>query len=86
MVSVSQGTRQENPWIEFEQNLEHEWGFRHFQKEHQKVDTSGGGNYYQNSCRSRFSGVYLIFEVFQDIWHSNTEIRVYTGMLPCLFP
>ena len=26
-----------------------------------------------NSCRSRFSGVYLVFEVFQDSWCSNKE-------------
>ena len=42
--------------------------------------------YYQNSCRSRFSGVYLGFEVFQDAWRSNKEILVYPGMLPCLVP
>ena len=29
--------------------------------------------YYQNSCLSRFSGVYLIFEVFQDAWRANKE-------------
>ena len=29
--------------------------------------------YYLNSCRSRFSGVYLVLEVFQDTWHSNKE-------------
>ena len=27
--------------------------------------------YYQNSCQSHFSGVYVVFEVFQDTWHSN---------------
>ena len=42
--------------------------------------------YYLNSCRSRFSGVYLVFEVFQDTWRSNKEILVHTGMLPCLVP
>ena len=25
---------------------------------------------YLNSCQSRFSGVYLVFKVFQDTWHS----------------
>ena len=29
--------------------------------------------YYQDSWQSRFSGVYLVFEVFQDAWHSNKE-------------
>ena len=38
--------------------------------------------YCQYSCQSRFSGVYLVFEVFQDTSHSNKEILVYTGMLP----
>ena len=34
-----------------------------------------------------FSGVYLDFKVFQDIWYSNKEkILVYTGALPCLVP
>ena len=33
-----------------------------------------------------FSGVYLVFEVFQDIWHSNKEILVHAGMLPYLVP
>ena len=28
---------------------------------------------YQSSCQSRLSGVHLVFEVFQDIWHSNKE-------------
>ena len=27
--------------------------------------------YYLISCQSRFSGVYLVFKVFQDIWYSN---------------
>ena len=42
--------------------------------------------YYQNSCQSRFSGVYLVLEVFQDTGHSNKKILVYTRMLPCLVP
>ena len=42
--------------------------------------------YYQNSRRSSFSGVYLVFEVFQDTWHSHKEILVHTGTLPCLVP
>ena len=25
------------------------------------------------ACQSRFSGVYLVFKVFQDIWCSNKE-------------
>ena len=29
--------------------------------------------YYLNSCQSHFSGVYLVFVVFQDTWHSNKE-------------
>ena len=41
---------------------------------------------YQNLCQSHFSGVYLVFEVLQDIWHCNQEIIVYTEMLPCLVP
>ena len=28
---------------------------------------------YLNSCQSRFSGVYLVVEVFQDTWRSNEE-------------
>ena len=39
-----------------------------------------------NSCRSRFSGVHLVFEVFQDGWCSNKENLVYSGMLPFLVP
>ena len=31
--------------------------------------------YYQNSRQSRFSGVHLVLEVFQDTWHSNKENR-----------
>ena len=27
-----------------------------------------------------------MFEVFQDVWHSNKEILVRPGMLPCLVP
>ena len=43
--------------------------------------------YYQNSCQSRFSGVYLAFAVFQDIWHSNKDTSiVYAGMLRYLVP
>ena len=34
---------------------------------------SGCNFYYQKSCQSRFSGMYLVFEVFQDTWHSNKE-------------
>ena len=34
--------------------------------------------YYQNSCRYGFSGMYLVFEVFQGIWHSNKKN-------PCLY-
>ena len=30
--------------------------------------------------------MYLIAEVFQDIYHSNKEILVFTEMLPCLVP
>ena len=30
-------------------------------------------NFITNSCQSRFSGVYLVFEVFQDILHSNKD-------------
>ena len=44
---------------------------------------SDGAIYCLNSCQSRFSGVYLVFEVFQDTWRSNGEILVHTGMLPC---
>ena len=33
----------------------------------------GGEISYLNSCRSRFSGVYLVFEVFQLAWCSNKE-------------
>ena len=33
----------------------------------------GAEIYYLNSCRARFSGVYLVFEVFQDAWRSNRE-------------
>ena len=29
--------------------------------------------YCPNPCRSRFSGVCLVYEVFQGIWHSNKE-------------
>ena len=28
---------------------------------------------YQNSYQSCFLGVYLVFEVFQDTWHSNKD-------------
>ena len=28
---------------------------------------------YLNSCQSRFSGVYLVFEVFRNIWPNNME-------------
>ena len=34
---------------------------------------SGDKIYYQNSCQSCFSGVYLVFEVFQDTLQSNKE-------------
>ena len=37
-----------------------------------KKHMSGGGNY-PNSCRSRFSGVCLVFEVFQAACRSNKE-------------
>ena len=30
--------------------------------------------YYQNSCQSRSSGMYLVFEVIQDTWRSNMQI------------
>ena len=41
----------------------------------------------KNSCQSRFSSVYLVFEVFQDIWYSPTrKIPVHAGMLPSLVP
>ena len=39
----------------------------------QKNHMGGGGNSYQNSCQSCFSGVYLVFEVFQDTWRSNKD-------------
>ena len=41
---------------------------------------------YLNSCQSRFSGVYLVFDVFQDTWPSNKENPSVTGVLPCLAP
>ena len=47
---------------------------------------SGGGNCYPNSCRSRFSGVHLVFEVFQMPVAPTRKMLVYTGMLPCLVP
>ena len=34
---------------------------------------SGGRIFYLNSCQSRFSGVHLVLEVFQDTWRSNKE-------------
>ena len=41
--------------------------------------------YYQNSYQSRFSGVYLVFEVFQDTWHSKKENPsvCWYATLPC---
>ena len=41
---------------------------------------------YLNSCRSRFSTVYLVFEMFQDTGTPIRKILVYPGMLPCLVP
>ena len=37
--------------------------------------TGGDGHFLllPNPCRSRFSGVYLVFEVFLDTWHSHKE-------------
>ena len=39
--------------------------------------------YYLNSCQSRFSGVYLVLEVFQDTWRSNKENRSACWKLEC---
>ena len=41
--------------------------------------------YYQNSCQSRFLGVYLVFEVFWDIWRSNKEnpVASWNATLSC---
>ena len=52
----------------------------------------GGGVTYErqrkfitlNSCQSRFSGVYLVFKVFQDILYSNKENPV-NGLQLCKF-
>ena len=45
---------------------------KHEQKRQRRTENKPQ-TYYWNSCRSRFSGVYLVFEVFQDTWHSNKE-------------
>ena len=38
------------------------------------------------SCRSRFSGVHLIFEVFNAPGTPIRKILVYAGVLPCIVP
>ena len=50
------------------------------------VRWAAAGIYFQNSCRSRFSGVYLVFEVFRTPGVPIRKIIVYTGVLPCLGP
>ena len=44
---------------------------------------SGGGDLLPKLVPISFSGVHLVFELFRDTWHFNTEILVYAGMLPC---
>ena len=39
--------------------------------------------YYLNVCQSRFSGVYLVFKVFQEIWWLNKENRGVLECYPC---
>ena len=39
--------------------------------------SSGGKAYYQNPCQSRFSGVYLVFKVFQETDFKEFPISFY---------
>ena len=48
------------------------------------IHMSGGGNLLPKFMPISFSGMHLVFGVIQDIRHSNEEILVYPGMLPCL--
>ena len=41
---------------------------------------------YLNSCQSCFSGVYLVFEVFQDTWRSNKQNPSVYWNAACLVP
>ena len=43
--------------------------------------------YYQSACRSRFSDVHLVFEVFQDTWRSNkgNPSAYWSATLSCPF-